>query len=177
MRQSAKNVSAMPNEERSAYAVKQLTDALVTLLKERSMREISVSELCDAAGVGRASFYRNFEAKEDILKSCIHRNLSLWACEEAQAGDPPLSAFIRSLFAHFAARRDFYGLLNERRLIFLVKDALLEICGPKPEHSPTEAYAKAFVAYALYGWIELWFQRGMRESPEEMAALFRAQGL
>ena len=24
----------------------------------------------------------------------------------------------------------------------------------------------------LYGWIEVWFQRGMKETPEEMAAMF-----
>ena len=38
-----------------------------------------------------------------------------------------------------------------------------------------EVYAKAFVAYSLYGWIEVWFQRGMQESAEEMQQLFQGQ--
>lgn len=46
----------------------------------------------------------------------------------------------------------------------------------KPESSKAEAYAKAFAAYALYGWIEMWFQRGMQESAEEMRQLFQNQG-
>ena len=29
----------------------------------------------------------------------------------------------------------------------------------------------------LYGWIEVWFQRGMKESAEEMAEMLKAQGL
>ena len=29
----------------------------------------------------------------------------------------------------------------------------------------------------LYGWIDVWFQRGMKESSDELAALFKAQGL
>ena len=40
-----------------------------------------------------------------------------------------------------------------------------------------EAYARAYVAYALYGWIEVWFQRGMKETAEEIAGLFQSQGL
>jgi len=33
------------------------------------------------------------------------------------------------------------------------------------------------VAYVLYGWIEVWFRRGMRESAEEIAELFERKGL
>lgn len=51
--------------------------------------------------------------------------------------------------------RDFYGLLNKRGLIYILKDILIGIYGPKPEHSKTEAYATAFVTYSLYGWIEV----------------------
>lgn len=68
--------------------------------------------------------------------------------------------------------RDFYGLLSERGLIYLLKNVLLEIYAPKPEQPAQAAYASAYVAYTLYGWIEVWFQRGMKETPEEMAAMF-----
>jgi hypothetical protein len=44
--------------------------------------------------------------------------------------------------------------------------------GDRPEQSAMEAYACTYVAYTLYGWIEVWFQRGMKESPDEMAAMF-----
>ncbi len=71
----------------------------------------------------------------------------------------------------------FYRLLNERRLVYLLKDVILEIMELKPDLPKAEAYAKAFVAYSLYGWIEVWFQRGMQESAEEMLELFRSQGV
>ena len=47
----------------------------------------------------------------------------------------------------------------------------------RPDLPKGEAYAKAFAAYSLYGWIEVWFQRGMQESAEEMKQLFKNQGL
>lgn len=180
MRQTGKNVSPMSNEGRNTYVMEHLTDALLTLLRDKSMSDISVRKLCDTAGVGRASFYRNFETKEDILRLHINRLFSEWTDirnGEATTKSLPLSGLIQSLFAHFERHRDFYLLLNERALIYLLKDVIIEICGPKPEDSNSEAYAKAFVAYTLYGWIEVWFQRGMKESSEEMAELFQMQGL
>lgn len=75
------------------------------------------------------------------------------------------------------AHREFYELLQKRKLIYLLKDVILGICGPSPDHAMMEAYARAYVAYTLYGWIEVWFQRGMRESAEEIAGLFKNQGL
>ena len=39
------------------------------------------------------------------------------------------------------------------------------------------AYARAYVAYTLYGRIEVWFQRGMQNTAEEIAEIFMAQGL
>lgn len=177
MRQNPKNVSPMSNEGRNAYVIEHLTASLLKLLQSAPMDEISVSALCDNAGVGRASFYRNFESREDILKLYINKLFGEWIKDSGLNEGKPLNELIRSLFAHFEDRRDFYSLLNERKLIYLLKDVIIGICGPTPEHEKTEAYARAYVAYMLYGWIEVWFQRGMKESAEEMAEMLKAQGL
>ena len=71
MEQKPKNVSPMSNEGRNAYVTGRLTDALLSLPEKKPLEDISVSELCDGAGVGRTSFYRNFACKEDILKAYI----------------------------------------------------------------------------------------------------------
>ena len=72
MRQSDKYVSPMSNEGRNAYVIEHITDALLKLLREKPMEEISIRELCEQAGIGRASFYRNFDSKEDNLRAYIH---------------------------------------------------------------------------------------------------------
>ena len=146
-------------------------------MKDKPVGDISISELCDLAGIGRASFYRNFESKEDILRSYINKIFKEWTDESYQKENLPLNELLGLMFAHFEKHRDFYTLLNERNLVFLLKDVIIELCGPKPEHSRLEAYAKAYIAYTLYGWIEVWFQRGMKESAEEIAGMFKEQGL
>lgn len=174
MRQTAQTVSPMSNEGRNAYVLQHITESLLDLLAVKPLSEISISELCENAGVGRASFYRNFQNKEAILKAYIGRIFHEWTDE---CENNPLSGQIKGMFSHFERHRDFYKLLSERGLIYLLKDVIVGICGPRPEHTKVEAYAAAFVAYSLYGWTEVWFQRGMQESAEEIASLFKSKGL
>ena len=67
----------------------------------------------------------------------------------------------------------FYRLLYRRGLFQLFKAVPLSNIGPKPEYSNHIAYAAAFLANGIYGWIEEWIARGMQESPEEMAVLLQ----
>lgn len=170
MEQKPRSVSPMSNEGRNTYVIERITAALLSLLEERPLAEISISELCGRAGVGRTSFYRNFQEKEDILKEHIGKLFREWT--GALAAELPLDELIYAMFSHFEAHRGFYALLHERGLVWLLKDVILTACGFRPEREAVQAYASAFAAYSLYGWVEVWFLRGMKESPEEMAALF-----
>ena len=133
MKQTSKNVSPFSNEARNAYVIEHITDALLKLLKDKPVGDISISELCDLAGIGRASFYRNFESKEDILRGYINKIFKEWTDEADKKETLPLNELLGLMFAHFEKHRDFYTLLNERNLVFLLKDAIIELCGPKPE--------------------------------------------
>ncbi len=177
MRQNKKTVSPMSNEGRNLYVIGHITESLLTLLEDKAIEDISISELCGNAGIGRASFYRNFNSKEDILRAYINKLFDGWKSDWEKNNSIPLSSCIGMIFGHFEQHRDFYHLLNKRHLIYLLKDVILDIMELKPDLPKGEVYAKAFVAYSLYGWIEVWFQRGMQESAEEMKQLFLNQGL
>ena len=177
MRQNKKTVSPMSNEGRNIYVIEHMTESLLTLLENKAIEDISISELCDNAGIGRASFYRNFNSKEDILRAHIDKLFDGWRRDWEKNNSIPLSSGIGMIFEHFEQHREFYRLLNERHLIYLLKDVILDTMELRPDLPKDEAYAKAFVTYCLYGWIEVWFQRGMQESAEEMKQLFQNQGL
>lgn len=177
MRQNTKNVSPMSNEGRNAYVMEQLTDAMLDLLKEKNINDISISELVNKAQVGRASFYRNYTCKEDILKNYLDKIFEEWTGDRQENTNDLLSEQLRRMILHFEKNRSFYELLNQRGLIYLLKDTIISKLGLNPEDKKSEAYMKAFVAYALYGWIETWFQRGMKESANEIGELFKMFGL
>lgn len=44
-----------------------LVTALIQLLKEKNLSEITISELASKAGVSRMTYYRNYTTKEDIF--------------------------------------------------------------------------------------------------------------
>ncbi len=177
MRQNAQTVSPRSNEGRNAYVTAQITTALLDLLAEKPLHAISISELVEKAQVGRASFYRNYTCKEDILKQHLNKLFQKLQAEWDENSNLPLSEQLKKIILHFESNRSFYELLNQRGLIYLLKDTIMSTIGLHPENEKAEAYIKTFAAYALYGWIETWFQRGMKESADEIAELFRSFGL
>ena len=177
MRQIRENVSPMSNEGRNLYVIEHITESLLALLQEKEMEDISIRELCEKAGIGRASFYRHFNSKEDLLRAYINQLFHGWRRGWEKNSSMPLSLAVGMIFEHFEQHKPFYHLLSERNLAYLLKDVILDMMELKPELPKGEAYAKAFAAYSLYGWIEVWFQRGMKESAEEMKQLFQSQGL
>lgn len=172
MEQTRQNVTPMSNEGRNAYVIGQLNKAMLALLKEKPLQDISISELCNRAMVGRTSFYRNFETKEDVVKAYIQQLFSGWMKGD-ENDKPAADSLILAVFSHFELQRDFYSLLSERGLVHLLKDVILGLCNYSPAGDAVAAYASAFAGYSLYGWIDTWFQRGMAESAQELAELLR----
>lgn len=170
MEQKRKNVSPFSNESRNAYVVEHLTRSMLALLEEKPIAEISISELCDKAGVGRTSFYRNYKDKEDIVKAHIRHLFQDWVDQWNASPAPSVKETVRIIFSHFEANRNFYSLLNQRGLVYLLKDIILDLCGFNPEQDMVAAYSSAYVGFFLYGWIEVWFRRGMKDSTEELIA-------
>ena len=75
---------------------------------------------------------------------------------------------VQIVFSHFEANREFYSLLNERGLVYLLKDIILDLCGFNPDQEMAAAYSSSYVGFFLYGWIEVRFRRGMRDKAEEL---------
>ena len=177
MEQRSRIVSPFSNEARNAYVIEHITDALLKLLKEKSLQEISISEIVDAAGVGRTSFYRNYETKEDVVKKHIVALIEKWDQDYKASGKDSNAELYGSLFQHLKDNADFYLLLKERNLMHLFLTVFLERSGPKAEYENMWAYTTAFITYGTYGWIEEWINRGMQESAETMAELLSSHGM
>ena len=176
MKQTAPSVSPMSNEARNSYVIEQITEALIGLLRTKPIGEVSISELCAAAGVGRASFYRNFESKEAVLQRKDEALLRQWqkdydaAAAQAKAAGREPENLMASLLLFYKKNQDFYALVYKNDSGILL-DTILKVCGPVPEDANAVAYTKAFIAYGIYGAVSEWIGRGMTESAGELAAL------
>ena len=45
-----------------------MEEALLQLMEKKEFATITVTDICEKAGISRLTFYRNFEVKEDILR-------------------------------------------------------------------------------------------------------------
>ena len=55
------------NEESRDFIKSCISFALMVMLKEENRDKITVTKLCNIAGVSRAAFYRNYNSVEDVL--------------------------------------------------------------------------------------------------------------
>lgn len=55
-------------DKRSYESSGMIYDALVELMKEKEYSKIKINELCERAKLGRVTFYRHYDAIDDVLR-------------------------------------------------------------------------------------------------------------
>lgn len=158
----------MASYANATYVRNKVTETLLQMMCERDYHTISVSEVVQEANVSRSSFYRNFTDKDDVLRRQLTRLIQDWRSEFEHAQNQDFSD---SLLQHFYHNKDFYLLLYRSDLSFMLLENIKSACGVKPESPPILAYGAASIAGALFGWIDEWISRGMKETPRELKKL------
>ena len=143
----------MNNEQRSSFVKEQITKTLIQMLGTQKLEDISVRDLTDQAGVGRVSFYRNFADKEDILRQESDRLLRQWGQDYESDITSTLDTLFPSLFGFLRHNRQFYTTLYRAGLSGILMDTIVKTINPTKEENTAAAYAKAFMAYGIFGWI------------------------
>jgi AcrR family transcriptional regulator len=155
-------------QSKDYYVEQKLAEALIELLNTSPLNEISVRELCNKAGVGRASFYRHFQSKEEILERHAQSLIQKWAEEfEAAPDSRPWNVF-ESLFHHLKEHQSFYEALHKAGRDSILRAAIRTRIGLTSNLSNEDAYQKIFFADGISGWVEEWIDRGLPETPEKL---------
>ena len=119
----------MNNQEKNTYVRQHILSALLELMKTQDFAAISIQELVDTAGVGRASFYRNFASKEDVLKQESVRLTDGWKAQfdrEHPNGTPGQdNLWLISLLDFYKEHSEFYLAVYHAGLSDIMLDTLL----------------------------------------------------
>ncbi len=88
---------------------KALREAVITLSKEKGFEQVIVSEITERAMVNRATFYRHYHDKYDLVESCVRELLEALPLPQIEGKHVPLRAmsatfatFFASIFEHAA---------------------------------------------------------------------------
>ena len=166
----------MNNQEKNTYVRQYILSALLELMNTQDFAAISIQALVDAAGVGRASFYRNFASKEDVLQQESVRLTNEWKTNFEQKypdGAPGQdNLWLISLLDFYKDHAEFYLALYRAGLSNIMLETVLGYFDRSPEISNGLAYLNSAIGYMLYGWVHEWMNRGMQESGTELARMF-----
>lgn len=90
-------------KEANIHVKKNITEALLRLLEEKSISEITITEITAEAGVARSSFYRNYTSKESVITTLISDILEEYCANmKSDGGNFYTRENIRMDFAFFS---------------------------------------------------------------------------
>ena len=140
------------------------------MIKKQPFSQITVRDLCNAAGVGRASFYRNYEIKEDVLTAYI---IKQWREYEKQnrLKEYSLDNMVRvqSYFEFCYSMRPLNDTLIQQKQEGIILKAYEIIMPNLDQGESNESFALSYMAYGLFGVFIMWAKGGYAQTPKEMA--------
>ena len=149
--------------------IESLTEALLLLMETKAFKDISVSELCKKAGVGRVSFYRNFTAKQDILVRYLSDKTEVWWNEYSRKEPEEFYRdFWSELLGQYRQNEKLIRLLCKIHVAYILRDHIFACCGPKAQDDEKTAYIRALLAGMICGLVDEWVRRGMRDLPKDL---------
>ncbi len=157
-----------------------LIEALIQLLKLKEYKEISISEITSTAGLDRKTFYRNFDAKEDLLKQYCH-SLALEMVEgiKRKGNLSRRNDITVSFFEMWSSHLELLRILKKNKLHYLLLEEFYEMLSivrkelrPELDSSMiTEEiqYALDFNIGGYWNLLFRWLEEDFKMSPKEMA--------
>lgn len=158
----------------NSYVRTQILSTLLAMMEEQELSAISISELVRRAGVGRASFYRNYASKEDVLRQESDRLTARWGQQFEQTPHSAPNEVLITLLDFYKLHSSFYLALYRAGLSQIILDTILQATIITPEMPNALAYTKSAVGYMIYGWVIEWIHRGMQESGTELARMMES---
>ncbi|MBR2339200.1 MAG: TetR/AcrR family transcriptional regulator [Clostridia bacterium] len=164
----------MPHNEKATEFLKEcMADALLQLLKEKPIEKISAQEIATLAGVGRATFFRNFRSKTEMLTYKLVCLWNKWATEKGLAEHRRFTIRNVSDFFNFNYTiKHIYSIIYSAKLQYVIYDAYYQIMMSQAQGDERDCYRVKFYSYGLFGLLDEWIKRDYKETPKEMVQLF-----
>ena len=168
-----------------------LQHALISLILKKGYEATTIKDICDAANVGRSTFYAHYTSKDDLKRSGVETLRGLLRDRQREALAKPGNIRGRSLgfsltmFEHARDHIDLYRALAGGRggavalnsirqiLIDLVRD---ELAAPVDKNSKDFIHREIVVQYVVGAYMALliwWLDGGAKLPPQRIDAMFR----
>jgi AcrR family transcriptional regulator len=162
-----------------------LGTALLKLIMEKPVNDITVQDVLDRAGVGRSTFYLHFRDKDDLLVSQLEMFLEFMSTVLSVRDDKSHRvAPVEEMFAHIGNQNKLYKVLSdsghlkdfwdlaEGYFARGIERRLVESGRLKSMPQRELAARASALSGSLLSLLRWWLDRGEKESPREMDEMF-----
>lgn len=150
--------------------------ALFKLMNEYEYEKIGVTDIARKAGVGRATFYRYFKRKEDVIEFYFSRNTTEFMYEQRYY--PRCKAdylkIVRDVFEKFRKNLECFKLIRRAHLEYLYLDFLNKKMAEmfQAEYPEENLFKPYLFAGMIFNVSMAWLDGGCVESVEKIAEIF-----
>lgn len=164
-----------------------IINSLLELLKRKEYASITINMIADNAQLGRRTFYRHFDTKDDAMKYITQLLMDEFAINIKVNNAKSFEEIIEAYFKFWEQYIDVLLLLKKAHLLYFIEDNLLELVMSVakkvkhiPEGIPLETLCKLYAKYnyefsiklsGLWKATIIWCEESPRKSPQEMAKL------
>lgn len=171
------------DDQRTRMTKRMLQGALVDLLKEKPIQDVTVKELCQRAEVNRSTFYLHYYDIYALLEEMegeIARELSATLLEQTFSADQSVfSALYQGIFGLFGRHAELCSVLlgehGDKEFVSKLFVQAREKCVaewmrlyPGASRERVE-FLYVFISSGCVGLLRGWLSSGCREKPEEIA--------
>lgn len=159
-------------------------EALNKLLEHKSFQDIKISEIIKKAGISRATFYRNFSNKEDIVilkvKMMFQEFFRDLMDYYEHGGEEDEQYLIQQFFHKVDEEEKVIDTVIQTNLEYTMVDGIVAIISHHKErfyelvksNKRTEEYIIDIVASSCWTLLSRWHKSGKQETSSQLARIY-----
>lgn len=178
-------------DRRVARTRTMLQHALISMILKKGYEAITIDDICDAANVGRSTFYAHYTSKDDLKRSGLDHLRRMLVDRQKNALAQPEDArdrnwaFSLTMFEHARDNVDLYRALVGSRggaialgairqiLSDLVRDELAASADTISGDAMPREFGIQYVVGAYMAVLTWWLDGGAKLPPQRIDAMFR----
>ncbi len=170
------NTVSKPDGRRVRMTKRLLKQSLIDLLKEKSIHEISIKDICAGADINRSTFYRHyntqFELYDDILEDITQDIAGIYA--SCAGEDYTAQSFLTEILRYIEAHRETFLVILSGHSNVSMGEAFNRFTNRfiDTEHaSELSVYIIQFIAAGMTSFLWTWLNKEKRRSAEDVALI------
>lgn len=177
-----------PSEDRRVQRTRKLIQqALIELTIQKGFAAVTVRDIAEYAGINRATFYRHFQDKFDLIDQYGQEVYQLLdapmagelSSEGKRSGSGASSAGLVRMLEHIRAHAKFYRVMLGKKgdpafagkIQYYVEKRMRQALPGELHDKPLADLCLNYISSGSLGLVVWWLEHAMPYSPEELATL------